>query len=176
MPGTPHDALFKATFSQVEHAAAALRAILPPAVLARLDLKALALCPGSFVDRALANRHTDLLFSTLLADRPALIYVLLEHQSTPHPRMPLRLLGYMLRIWEAWLADHPDAPRLPPILPVVLHHSESGWRSPIAFEDLLDVDPDTLTAIRNYVPCFQFVLEDLRISAARPTTPSEPAR
>lgn len=161
MPGTPHDALFKATFSRVEHAAAALRAILPAALLARLDLSTLALCPGSFVDRALASRHTDLLFSALLSARPALIYILFEHQSAPHRRMPLRLLGYMLRIWEAWLADHPEADRLPAILPVVLHHSETGWQSPVSFGDLLDVDPQTLAAIRNYVPCFQFVLEDI---------------
>ncbi|XXY44766.1 Rpn family recombination-promoting nuclease/putative transposase [Sorangium sp. So ce269] len=32
MTPTPHDALFKATFSQPEHAAAALREVLPAAV------------------------------------------------------------------------------------------------------------------------------------------------
>jgi hypothetical protein len=32
----------------------------------------------------------------------ALVYVLLEHQSTFDPRMPLRLLQYLVRVWEAW--------------------------------------------------------------------------
>ena len=51
MPNNLHDGLFKATFSQVEHAAGELRAILPPALVARLDFSTLTLCPGSFVDR-----------------------------------------------------------------------------------------------------------------------------
>ncbi|MGK3968977.1 DUF4351 domain-containing protein [Sorangium sp. So ce118] len=36
MTPTPHDALFKATFSQPEHAAAALREVLSAAVAARI--------------------------------------------------------------------------------------------------------------------------------------------
>ncbi|WP_437756114.1 Rpn family recombination-promoting nuclease/putative transposase [Sorangium sp. So ce1389] len=43
MTPTPHDALFKATFSQPEHAAAALREVLPAAVAARIDFATLAL-------------------------------------------------------------------------------------------------------------------------------------
>ena len=74
MPNTPHDGLFKATFSQVEHAAGELRAILPPALVARLDFTTLTLCPGSFVDEAFSWRHTDLLFTALFAGRPAMIY------------------------------------------------------------------------------------------------------
>jgi predicted transposase YdaD len=54
-----HDALFKATFSQVEHAAGELQAILPPGLCARLDFATLALCPGTFVDDELRQRHTD---------------------------------------------------------------------------------------------------------------------
>jgi hypothetical protein len=50
MAGNIHDALFKATFSQVEHAAGELRRALPAAIAARIDFSTLALCAGSFVD------------------------------------------------------------------------------------------------------------------------------
>jgi predicted transposase YdaD len=161
MSNTPHDALFKATFSQIEHAAAALRAILPPALAARIDFSKLAHIPASFIDQRLAASHSDLLFSALLSGNPLLIYLLFEHQSTDPPLMAFRLLKYMVRIWDAHLAAHPDARKLPAILPVVLHHSKAGWRASVAFEQLLDLDADALAAIADYVPRFRFVLDDI---------------
>src|SRR6187399_1970474 len=94
----PHDALFKKTFSVVEHAAAELRAVLPAALVARTDFSTLALCPGSYIDENLAGSQSDLLFSVKVDGKPSLIYVLFEHQSSPDKLMPLRLLGYIVRI------------------------------------------------------------------------------
>lgn len=157
----PHDALFKATFSQPEHAAGEIRAVLPPAISARIDFTALTLRPGSFVDDALKERHSDVLYSAPVAGRDALIYVLLEHQSTDDPLMPFRLLRYLVRIWETWLVEHPDGTHLPVIVPVVLHHSDRGWTKVIALEELLDVDAETLAALGEHVPRFRFVLDDI---------------
>jgi predicted transposase YdaD len=81
MPGNVHDLLFRSTFSQLEHAASFLRLVLPPALVARLDWGSLTLCPGSFVDEALGERLTDLLFSILFQGSPALLYLLFEHES-----------------------------------------------------------------------------------------------
>lgn len=156
-----HDALFKATFSQVEHAAGELQVILPPALAAHIDFATLTLCPGSFVDPDLRQRYTDLLFSAEIAGKKALLYILFEHQSTVDPLMLFRLLAYMVRIWEAHLRDEPEARRLPAIVPVVLHHSLSGWTAKVAFEDLLDVDTAVLAEIAPYVPHFRCVLDDL---------------
>jgi len=152
---TPHDALFKAAFSQVEHAAEELRHVLPPELLARMDLGSLSLEAGSFVDEALRERHTDLLFRVRLGGRDARIYILFEHQSTPDPWMPLRLLGYMLRIWDGCVAD--GATRLPVVIPVVLHHSDTGWHAPTCFEALFDLPPGAA----EFTPHFCFALDDL---------------
>jgi hypothetical protein len=35
-----------------------------------------------------------------------------------------------------------DARLLPPIIPVVVHHSARGWTAPVAFSELLDVSAD----------------------------------
>ena len=160
-PTTPHDALVKATFSRVEHAAALLRHVLPATLVERLDFSTLTCCPGSFVDSTLTARHTDLLFSVKLSGRRAFLYLLFEHQSRVDPLMAFRLLEYMVRIWEDHLRKHPGARRLPAILPVVLHHSETGWRADVIFEALLDLDPDTLAAMADHVPRFRFVLDDI---------------
>jgi hypothetical protein len=134
---------------------------LPPAVAARIDFATLTHCPGSFVDSELAARHTDLLFSAKLAGRPAFLHLLFEHQSNVHPLMAFRLLGYMVRIWEDHLAKHPKARRLPAILPVVLHHSETGWSADVTFDALIDLDPETLAALADVIPRFRFVLVDI---------------
>jgi len=161
MPNTVHDALFKATFSNVEHAAGELRRLLPPAIVERINWSTLTLCPGSFVDEKLEQSHTDLLFSAEIAGHTAYLYVLFEHQSTVDALMPLRLLRYMVRVWDKLLANAPDAKKIPAILPVVLHHSDKGWTASTAFEALLDVDEDALAVIGAHVPRFSFWLDDI---------------
>jgi hypothetical protein len=161
MQPSVHDAFFKEMLSRPEHAASLLRQILPATLVARIQFDSLAPCAGSYVDDALKERHSDLLFSVPIDGRPALIYILFEHQSTVDGLMSFRLLRYEVRIWERWLRDHPGALELPVILPVVLHHSVTGWTGSTAFQDLLDADEATLADVAPYVPNFQFVLEDL---------------
>lgn len=161
MPTTPHDALFKWTFSQIEHAEAALRSMLPSAIVARTDFSTLALCPGSFVDEELRERHTDLLFSATIDGRSARIYVLLEHMSYVERLYAFLVLRYLVRIWEDFLKKHPDAQALPAILPLVIHHSETGWTAKVRFEELIDVDAETLAILGDHIPRFRFLLDDL---------------
>jgi|GEM_PF-2622265 len=92
--------------------------------------------------------------------REGLVYVLAEHQSTFDRRMSLRLLRYLVRIWEAWERDHPGAP-LPVIIPVVLCHDPGGWREATELSSMLDASPELLSAVRAFVPLFRFVLDDL---------------
>jgi hypothetical protein len=96
-----------------------------------------------------------------LRSRPALLYVLFEHQSTVDPWMPLRILEYMLRIWRAHLAEQPKARSLPPIIPIVLHHSEHGWTAGTSFEALFDVDEAVAADLSPFLPRFRFLLDDV---------------
>ncbi len=161
MTHQPHDALFKSTFSDPRHAEGALRSVLPADFVARVAWETLTLQPGSFVDDALQERDTDLLFSASVGERPALFYLLYEHQSRPHPLMPFRLIAYAVRIWEAWLGEHPGAERIPAILPVVLHHGEGGWTAARSLEELYDLDPEALAAAGEGIPRLRFTLDDL---------------
>ncbi|ACY15422.1 Rpn family recombination-promoting nuclease/putative transposase [Haliangium ochraceum] len=161
MPHDSHDSLVKATFTRLDFAADEFRAVLPSALVARLDLDELTLCPGSFVSDELRQQHTDLLFSAPLDGEPAFLYLLLEHQSTVDRMMPLRLLRYMVSIWERHLGEHADATTLPPILPVVLHHSEKGWTTPTSFGELFALSDGAREAFGPYLPELRFVLDDL---------------
>jgi predicted transposase YdaD len=103
MVPTPHDALFKATFSDLARAAEEIRHVFAPEIVARMDLSTLALEPGSAVDGRLRQCHADMLYSVTFAGQRALVYVLLEHESSHDPWLPLWLLVYMTRIWESLL-------------------------------------------------------------------------
>jgi hypothetical protein len=85
--------------------------------------------------------------------------VLLEHMSTVERLMPFRVLRYMTKIWSRFEHDFPGQP-LPVIVPVVLHHSKSGWTAPTRFSELFDLDDDLRVAIAPFVPDFAFVLDD----------------
>src|SRR5690349_17799203 len=98
---TPHDTLFKVLFSNPRRAAEVLRHVLPPGVARRIDWSTLRCEPGSFIDEELRGSHADLLFSAQMDGQTVEIYVLYEHQSSFDEWMPLRLLRYMVRIWEA---------------------------------------------------------------------------
>jgi predicted transposase/invertase (TIGR01784 family) len=161
----PHDALFKATFSQLEHARAELMAVLPRALVERIDWASLTQVAGTFTDKELAQSECDLLFTALIAGSEACIHLLFEHQSTVDMLMPLRLLRYMTRIWDHYLTDNQGA-RLPLVIPVVLHHSDAGWTGPTHFRELFDVARDASasqlhSAVAPYIPDFTFVLDDL---------------
>jgi len=152
----PHDMLFKETFSNIENAVVELRAALPSSLFERLDLASLEVVPGSFVDEDLSAVHSDLLYRVQLAGRPALVYVLLEHQSTVDTLMPLRLLGYLVRILERHAREADTALPLPVVIPVVLHHSSTGWTAPTSLQ-LFDVDalgPHVVSPQPNF--CFTF--------------------
>jgi predicted transposase/invertase (TIGR01784 family) len=161
---TPHDALFKGVLGQPEHAQGTLRAVVPAVLGEALDWSTLTLRPGSFVDVALAQQHTDLLYSvTWREGGAALVYLLFEHQSTPPTEglMAYRLLRYQDRIWERWRVDHPKAKALPMIIPIVMYHGVTPWSEPRSFDALLDVPPGLRPAVEPYLVRFTYLLLDL---------------
>jgi predicted transposase YdaD len=158
---SPHDAFFKQVFGVAENAVGELRAVLPAAVAARVDWATLQRVDGSCVDPDLSTSESDLVFSVRISARRALVYILFEHQSTSDPMMGLRLLRYIVRIWERWTRHEPNATRLPLVLPVVLHHSETGWTAARRLRDLVDLDDDERAAVGPLVPNVEYVLDDV---------------
>ncbi|NLT72279.1 MAG: Rpn family recombination-promoting nuclease/putative transposase, partial [Verrucomicrobiaceae bacterium] len=157
----PHDKLFTTTFGVPENAAAFIQATLPETLTSRLDWSGLLPMPGSFVDSRYRRSHSDLLFSVPLEGREVLLYILFEHQSTRDPWLSLRLLRYMVNIWDDSQRRHPDAEKLPPILPVVLSQNAESWASAPSILELLDIPedfPDEFVEIlRRYVPDFSHI-------------------
>lgn len=152
---TPHDALFKAFFSEPAHAVDVLRSALSAEAAACIDWSSLELASGSYVDEELRERQSDLLFRARTSDGDVLLHVLFEHQSREDAWMVFRMLRYAVRIWERELAD--GAHVLAPVVPVVLHHSTRGWRAPRRLSERM-IAPPGLAA---FVPGFEIVVDDV---------------
>lgn len=163
MSNTPHDTLVKAILGKPEHAATALRAIVPAALRDALDWSALRTEPTSYVRVDGGTRHSDLLFAVPLREEPAreaLVYVLLEHQSTADPLMALRMFVYVARIFEERVL-RAGAARVPLVVPVVLAHGERAWSAVLSLDELYDAPAALVEALGALVPRLTYVLEDV---------------
>ena len=162
MTPRPHDALFKAAFEAPRHAAALLRALLPAEVSEAIAWDTLARDSASSIDVALIDHHGDLQFQARLhSGEPALLILLLEHQSTEDPAMPLRGLSYQVQAWERFRRDHQHARWLPPILAAVVSHVPGGWTTSRSLDDLLDPAVMAVHGMAALVPRFSLIIEDL---------------
>ncbi|MFM8332262.1 MAG: Rpn family recombination-promoting nuclease/putative transposase, partial [Candidatus Methylumidiphilus sp.] len=162
MPKTihdPHDSFFRETFSRLDIAEDFLREYLPPAVAAGIDWASLKIAKDSFVEKALRKHFSDLVYSARHGDRAIKIYLLLEHKSSPDHWVSLQLLRYQLRMWELHRKQQPGQP-LPPVIPLVLYHGQTRWRTPTEFHALFgELD----AALSPYVPNFRHALCDLNL-------------
>lgn len=151
-----HDPTFKYAFGNPEDAALLVRHILPETIVALLDLETMAREASSFIDDQLSERYSDLLFTVRSRNGTAFIYLLIEHQSTNDPDMPLRLLEYMVRIWTDQRRRDPEGP-LWPIIPLLICHPVDGWTAPRRLDELFDCDPE----LAAFIPNFELPIQDL---------------
>jgi len=157
----PNDKLLKATFSNPENARAFFENHLQKEIAAALDWTSLALEPCTFIDPKLTSSESDLLFHVNLYQSDAFLYLLFEHQSSEDPRMALRLLSYILRIWERFAQNHPPPATLPAILPIVLAQGKRPWKTSTRLEDLIELPPAVAHILRPWQPTLAYHLLEL---------------
>ncbi len=158
-----HDALFKSVFSDVEHAAAVLRSILPPHVAAHIDWDSLQPVHASLVRDSLQQQHGDLLFQARLIDgREAFLWLLFEHQTTVDFWMVWRTTEMAFDFLRDWRKKHPSAPRLPAFLPIVLYQGSRPWTAPTSLLELTNLSDDARRDLAGHLLSFRFVLDELR--------------
>ena len=158
---SPHDALFRWTFSQREHAIGLLKAALPEAVVRAVSWSTLRVEESSFVDVALRSRYSDLVLSARMGAGRAYFYVLIEQQRAVEALMVFRMGAYMMRLWEQIVRDQPGSQSLPPVMPVLIHHSSAGWTAATSFHDIIAGDGPERAALLPHIPSFAVRLVDV---------------
>ena len=160
----PHDLLFHRVFQDLENARSHLATVLPARVVTALDLTELTPAPSLLVDAVLQGRENDLLFTVPLREggSEAIIFVLLEHQTSVDGRMAWRVLQYMVRAWDFWLrnTESKTAP-FPPIIPLVLYHGARRWTAPLDFTELLGIPDELRDEPLLTQPSLRYAVQDL---------------
>ena len=158
----PHDAFFKYFMSKPQIAVDFLKQHLPEPILAMIDLSTIEEQKESFVDEALRQHFSDLLFRVRTKQgKFVYLYFLFEHKSYPDGNVAFQLLRYFVRIWEAAQARNET---ILPILGLVVYHGESKWTVARNFASVLEWDkndPETVQRVQSYVPDFSYHLIDL---------------
>jgi len=157
MPQSAHDAGFKAAFEKPKVAKPFFRKYFPKEVVRRIDFRHFELHNRSYVDEALRERHSDIVYETRIKGSAAFLYILFEHQSSPDPWMVFRLLCYMVNLWREFRENHPDSKTLPVILPAVLYHGERPWNAALSFEEIVAGGE----GLEVYIPRFRYDLHNL---------------
>ncbi len=156
---SPHDRFFRASFKDKKTAIKFFQAYFPKELLEAIDFSALSLDTTTFVDEKLEEYRSDLLYQVKLrSGKPAYLYLLFEHQSTPDKTMPFRILRYILKIWQH-LCDKHNTKRLLPVIPLVL--SQSKWTYSPYLIDMMDLDAETKNLLAPWLPDFRHMLVDL---------------
>lgn len=162
----PHDKLFKSTFQDKATAAAFFRQHLPHELIAYVDWSSLALQPGSYIDDRFRASESDLLYRVQLSDMgegqsDGFVYLLFEHQRQEDRWLALRLLGYLVRIWDRFLRQSPQADILPIVIPIVLAQNRRKWAVAPRFRALLGLPVGKESVWTQFVPDFVFRLVEL---------------
>ncbi|MDH3605330.1 MAG: Rpn family recombination-promoting nuclease/putative transposase [Candidatus Tectomicrobia bacterium] len=134
----PHDLMVHTVLRDLTEATSFLQAHLPQDASQGLNWATLRLHDRSFVDEELRESESDFLYEIerVSGDESVMLYILVEHQSTPDRWMRFRLLKYCCRIWDLNLAERPTPSELRPIVPLVFYQGERSWSYSTEFADL----------------------------------------
>jgi hypothetical protein len=157
-PYSPHDTFVKTFLADPSHAGVVLRTLLPPEIASAVNWSTLRDAGAELHGENTPNTQTDLLFEATLAGEPAIVLLVVEHQSTADPMMPLRMLRTMTALWRRWEREHGGP--LPRIVPLVLAHAVGGWTTARSMDALFPTPPE-IPELDPYLPRFNLLLVDL---------------
>ena len=120
----PHDKFFRATMAHKRVAVDFFKSYLPEKVQQALNVDSLMLMQHSYISNELQESLSDLVFSCELADKPAYLTLLVEHQSCADKMMPFRVHHYLFGVLHNYLKQHPGS-LLPAVYTLVFYHGQA---------------------------------------------------
>ncbi|QEN04183.1 hypothetical protein EW093_05515 [Thiospirochaeta perfilievii] len=94
--------------------------------------------------------ESDIVYEIYFKDKPVYIYILMEFQSTVYKKMPIRLLRYILELYED-NGRNSESGLYPAIFPLLLYNGESKWTAKKNISEVIDK-----TIPLKYIPTFEY--------------------
>ena len=141
---------------------------IPEKILKAIDLSTLKIENTTFVDKRLKHKESDILFSAKMnqSEKTGYFYVLIEHQSTPDPKMAMRLWFYIMQFYERYIFNKDNEfTKLPLLYSKVLYNGKTHWNHPLDvasfFEPLEGMTPEEHQAFVSKMLLGEFDLIDV---------------
>ena len=96
----PHDAAYKAFFSNPDMMRSLLQDFVPEDFIRDFNFDTLEKCSGSYTTVDLRQRHDDIVWRVRWKDTWCYIYILIEFQNTQDYWMALRIATYTGLLWQ----------------------------------------------------------------------------
>jgi predicted transposase/invertase (TIGR01784 family) len=135
-----HDRFFRKSMSSLKLAREFFETHLPEEVLGKVDLMSLKEEKGDFLSKHLEESRTDVLFSVNFGPEQGYIFLHVEHQTKSDYWIALRLVKYMVNMYDYHMHKNPKAKTLPLIFPMVYYAGKQEYTAPRQFWDLFS-DP-----------------------------------
>jgi len=142
----PHDRFFRAAMKNHALAEEFFKANLPQKILEVLDLESLRLLETSFIEENMKEERSDVLFECSIQEEKAVLYILIEHQSSPAKDLPFRVFKYIFGVMDNYTKEKEVTDHLPLVYPMVFYNGEA---SPFPYSlDIFDLWKDPLGMMR----------------------------
>ena len=134
----PHDKFFKESMKTKAIARSFLQAHVPESIQKRINFDSLQPTDQEYIETDMKASYSDVVYQCEIDNKPAFLYFLIEHQSTPDELLAFRLLYYIFQLMKRHLDQAHD--QLPIVLPMCIYH---GNKSPYPYStDILDCFDD----------------------------------
>ena len=115
-----------------------------------ISLKDIEKVDKSFVSDEFLKRESDIIYKVKTSKRDVYIYILVEFQSTVDKSIPVRMLLYILQLYDE-LYRNSRKGKLPAVFPVLLYNGNEKWTVPVNIRELIEE-----TIPLQYIPSFRY--------------------
>ena len=157
-----YDKTLKELFSRPELVKNFLEGFVDEEFIKDIDFSRIEKKNTSYITKKFKNKYSDLVLKLNMAGgKCAYVYILFEFQSTVDRLMPLRILDYMLLLYEDLVKQGEilSEELLPPVFPIVVYTGTQEYNVPTKLEDLIALPYKRL---KRYVPAFEHYLVTTR--------------
>lgn len=147
-----HDSAYKYLFKNKRIFLQLLKSFVYEDFIKEIELNHLELFDKSFISDDLLDRESDLIYKINFKDNEYYIYFLLEFQSTVDKSIPVRLLSYILLLYDLTYKNSKKG-LLSNIFPILLYNGKDDWTIPLNIKDLIETNIPS-----KYIPSFEYYL------------------